>query len=207
MEEYRKIQTIFHRDPSTNNKTLIEGKWSHPAFEYLADSIWIWTEKIDGTNIRVMWDGERVTFGGKTNKAQIPALLVQKLMGLFPAEKFLKLEYPPMCLYGEGYGVGIQSGGKYIQDGVDFILFDVLIDRWWLEQENVDDIAEKLGIPVVPVIRRGTLLGAYELTRIGFHSKLSDCQAEGLVMRPKVMLFDRRGERIIAKIKHKDFMQ
>ena len=29
-------------------------------------------------------------------------------------------------LFGEGYGVKIQKGEKYIKDGVDFILFDVL---------------------------------------------------------------------------------
>ena len=51
-----------------------------------------------------------------------------------------------VCLYGEGYGAKIQSGGDYMNDGrsVDFILFDVNIAGIWLEGHNVDDIAEKL---------------------------------------------------------------
>lgn len=66
MKEYHKINTIFKRDPETRNKTLLEGQYSVPEFEYLANNKWIFTEKIDGTNIRVMWDGKKVTFGGKT---------------------------------------------------------------------------------------------------------------------------------------------
>lgn len=26
-------------------------------FDYLKDNTWIFTEKVDGTNIRIMWDG------------------------------------------------------------------------------------------------------------------------------------------------------
>ena len=65
MKEYIKIQTIFKRDLLTNHKTLLEGDYSLPEFDYLKDNTWIFTEKVDGTNIRVMWDGKEIAFGGK----------------------------------------------------------------------------------------------------------------------------------------------
>jgi len=203
MEEYSKIQTIFHRDPLTKNKSLIEGVWSHPAFEYLQNNEWLFTEKIDGTNIRITFTGDDVIFNGKTNNAQIPATLVRKLINLFPLDLFKEL--PPLTLYGEGYGKGIRSGGNYIRDDVNFILFDIWIDGWWLERANIEDIASKLNINTVPIIGRGTLIDAYNKTAEGFQSAIADCIAEGIVMRPSTMLFDRKGKCIITKIKHKDF--
>lgn len=87
METYHKIQTVYHRDPENNNRTLIEGKWSMPEFELLKDVDWICTEKIDGTNIRVIWDGEEVIFKGKTDNAEIPKHLLEHLEETFTPEK------------------------------------------------------------------------------------------------------------------------
>ena len=70
MKEYHKIQTVFKRDPDNNFKTLLMGEYSLPEFEYLKDNKWVFTEKVDGTNIRVIWDGKDIFFKGKTDKAQ-----------------------------------------------------------------------------------------------------------------------------------------
>ena len=35
------------------NKKLIEGRFRNPLVEYLKDNEWVFTEKVDGTNIRV----------------------------------------------------------------------------------------------------------------------------------------------------------
>ena len=56
MEKYHKIMTVFKRDPETKYKTLLMGEWALPEFEYLCCNPWVFTEKIDGTNIRVNWD-------------------------------------------------------------------------------------------------------------------------------------------------------
>ena len=58
MKEYHKIQTAFLRNPEDNFKTLLCGEWALPEFKLLKDIEWIWTEKIDGTNIRIMFNGE-----------------------------------------------------------------------------------------------------------------------------------------------------
>ena len=209
MSEYHKIQTVFKRDPATNYKALLD-EFSLPEFEYLANCEWEWTEKVDGTNIRVMWDGQSVTFGGRTDRAQIPANLVTKLQQLFMADgcKALLEQFGIDCvtLYGEGYGAKIQKGGgNYMPGGVDFALFDVRIAHWWLQREDVWEIAHNLNIGAAPVMGRGTLYEAVESTKAGVKSSWGDFISEGYVMRPSVELVTRNGSRIITKIKHKDF--
>ncbi len=210
MKEYHKIQTVYLRDPENNHKTLLEGAWAKPEFELLKDIDWLCTEKIDGTNIRVMWDGKNVAFGGKTDNAQIPSVLFKALQAAFTNEK-MEACFPDadnVCLYGEGYGKKIQKGGNYLPDRADFILFDVKVGNWWLTREANEDVAAKLYIDVVPVIGVWKLEQAIEYARQGFKSTIAQNRnyvAEGLIMKPKVELFNRRGDRIIAKIKHKDF--
>jgi len=199
----------------SNNGKIIIGDYSEPYFDYLKDNKWVFNEKVNGTNIRVMWNGENVVFGGKTDNAQIPTFLLYKLQSLFEGtvkkQLFLKqfpqeLDIKPqVCLYGEGYGAKIQSGGKYIPDGVDFVLFDVKIGDMWLLREDVEEIAKIFNIKVVPIIGEGTLNECIELIKKGFNSQWGEFEAEGIVARPKVELRDRRGNRIITKIKSKDF--
>lgn len=206
MKPYHKIQTVFKRDPATNHRTLLEGQFSLPEFEYLKDAEWVFTEKVDGTNIRVEWNDGVGRFAGRTNKAQIPLFLLGRLQQMFPATRLAGIA-DQFTLYGEGYGNRIQKVGKrYIPDGVDFILFDVRVGDWWLNRDDVADIAERLDCKVVPEVGRGTLLDAVEMTRGGLESLISrGLTSEGLIMRPAVELRTRSGDRIISKVKWKDF--
>jgi ATP-dependent RNA circularization protein (DNA/RNA ligase family) len=208
VKEYHKIQSVYMRDPANNHKTFVEGEWAMPEFGYLAHLEWEWSEKVDGTNIRVMRTaGEAVSFGGKTDRASIPAKLVDRLRERFGAPDALLPAFPDtvnVCLYGEGYGAGIQSGGNYRQDQ-DFVLFDVWVNGWWLRRADVEEIAAKLGLDVAPIIGRGTLPEMVEVARAGFASQFGTAQSEGIVARPSVDLFTRSGERIITKVKHRDF--
>lgn len=67
MIEYHKIETIFERDMD-GSKKLIPGKFRNKTVEFLKDNTWVFTEKIDGTNIRIHWDGHKVEFGGRTGR-------------------------------------------------------------------------------------------------------------------------------------------
>lgn len=207
MSEYHKIQTLWLRDSATNFKTLLEGEWALPEFAYLKDNRWVFTEKVDGTNIRVIWDGSAVTFGGKTDNAQIPAPLVATLMATFTPEIMSVALKGPLVLYGEGYGPKIQSGGRYA-DVASFILFDAAADGMWLNHETLEEIAAALKIALVPIVGLGSLADAIQLARNDFRSVVAKDPtliAEGLVVRPAIELLNRRGSRIIGKIKHKDF--
>lgn len=210
MKEYHKIQTVFLRTPESKFKTLMEGHWAMPEFELLKDVRWVWTEKIDGTNIRIMWDGVQVRFGGKTDDAQIPTFLLNVLQERFTPVLLQNTfkDAKAVCIYGEGYGRKIQKGDNYLSDRCDFILFDVHVDGWWLTRENLEDVATKLGVDIVPIIGKGTLMEAVELVKKGFKSTIAnnkDYDAEGLIMKPEVELFNRQGNRIVTKIKHRDF--
>lgn len=85
MSEYHKIQTVYLRDPATKFKTLLLGQYAEPEFAYLAKNEWSFTEKVDGTNIRVMvpMAGGPIAFGGKTDNASIPAALAGRLQERF----------------------------------------------------------------------------------------------------------------------------
>lgn len=209
MLDYHKIQTLFERDPKT--KKLIEGKFCNQTIEYLKDNVWTFTEKVDGTNIRIYWDGHNVHFGGRTDNAQIPVHLVNRLNEKFGGEvnaqlfeqKFGDKE---VMLFGEGYGQKIQNGGAY-RDDVDFILFDVIVCGNYQPRESVEDIAAYFGIDVVPIVLEGTLQDGIEYVRTHRDSVIAKngAQMEGVVGRTKIETRDRTGNRNIVKIKFKDF--
>lgn len=206
--EYTKIPNIFMREQFGKNK-LIEGQYSTPELEYLSNCAWFWTEKVDGTNVRVVWDGYRVSFAGRTDKAQMPPHLLVKLEELFGGESKeelfeQKFGETPCILFGEGFGEKIQKGGG-LYGPVDFILFDVFCGGMWLKRDAVEDIAAAFGVKTVPIVNIGTLPEAVEFIRQHPKSNLRDAEMEGIVCRPEFELADRRGNRIIVKIKCRDF--
>lgn len=213
MQEYHKIDTIYLRGIE-GSKKLIEGAYRSPTVEFLKDLPWVWTEKIDGTNIRVHWDGHRVEYGGRTDKAQIPMPLINKLVEYFGGEENAQIFEQnfgdnDVIIFGEGYGAKIQNGGSYTVDGksVDFIVFDVMINGNYQERVNVAGIAIMFGLKIVPIVDIGTLDDAVAFVKGHPNSKLAfgDHEMEGLVCRPKVELLDRCGNRLIVKIKYRDF--
>jgi hypothetical protein len=190
--------------------------------EFLAGNKWEFSEKVDGTNIRVGSTGDGIVlFKGRSDNAVIPTPLSDYLFSKFNPDLFEEAGLnDDMTLYGEGYGPKIQGGGKYREDH-SFVLFDVKIGDFWLTRDNVDDIASKLGIESVPTIGEGTLYDAIDIVSSGMtfgpvgnvirwgsgglQSQWGNFEAEGIVARPLVPLFNRKGERIITKIKAVDF--
>ena len=210
--EYHKIQTLWKRD---KRNVIVPGEFTTDELKYLKDLPWRWSEKIDGTNIRAHWDGRTVTLNGRTDNAQLPARLVETLAPLVADTELWSNIFgtgdgekqPDVTIYGEGYGAGIQKGGVYGPDQ-KFIVFDVLIDGWWLQWFNVVNIAYKLGLEVVPVIfDEITIEEAWEHVKSDDFSTMGvKCiHPEGLVGSPTIPLFDRKGERVITKMKVKDW--
>ena len=207
MSEYHKRETLYERDEATH-RLKPELILKNPTYALLKS--WQFTEKIDGTNIRCIWDcaSGRLTFNGKTDNAQIHADLVKWLYE-HVSEETMRTIFPEtnVVIYGEGYGAGIQKGGDY-SSTKKLIVFDILVDgKWWLNWQNTCDVATKLGLDVVPFIGEMTLEDATAMVRAGFQSKLNDgkMKAEGLVGRPAETLFDKKGARLIVKLKTKDF--
>lgn len=211
MRPYPKIATVYKRDE--RGKILLN-EFSRPEFEYLKDNYWEIEEKIDGTNIRIGWDGHKITIGGRTDNAQIPTFLLNKLNELLPPEKLAKV-FPwdeedeehtlNVVLYGEGFGARIQKGGgNYLKDDVGFALFDVWAGGLWLTRLSVQDIATTLGLHAPASLMLGQLSELERLCRNRFESSFGPFTAEGAIARPEGGFLDRRGQRIITKLKCRD---
>jgi hypothetical protein len=206
--EYLKINTIFKRD-SSNGNVIVPGDWAMSEFGYLQDCAWDWTEKVDGMNLRLHWDGSKVTVGGRSDDSQVPARLLAALAPYLEAGTWVAAfpDADDVTVYGEGYGAGIQKGAVYRPDQT-VIVFDVKVGPWWLSREDVADVAGKLGLDVVPTFGRHTLTAAWDGLKAGeLTSHWTGAPIEGLVGRPAVDLFNRKGERVMAKMKVRDWAQ
>ena len=228
-DKYIKINTLWKRnmEKGENKGKIIEGEYSKPEFKNI--KLWRTSEKIHGTNIRVKYhidpiSGEGiVSFGGKTDDAQISVKLFEYLQKTFTLEKMEKAlmfkdELPQKAtLYCEGYGARLQKGGGRYRDDVSVILFDALIDGWWIDQDNVTDIAQKLGIDRVPelgimteeeivfLVKNQRPCGKPEGNFISKIAKDKTYVAEGIVARSYPLMLFRDGTPIMFKLKVVDF--
>ena len=221
--EYPKIDTLYDRG---EGHFVIVGKLRRPEFGNIKR--WSITEKLHGRNTRVSLfnngiDGI-VDYGGKTDEAEMPSELLEYLRKIFTVEKMKAafwidpLKIPQsVTVYGEGYGPGMVPGSGVYRKDVSFRLFDCIIDSWWLERPNLENVAEKLGIKCVPIL--GTIedlpKSADEIECIFRNNKnrlvaieeggLEAMIPEGIVAKSEQMLFNRKGQRVMWKLKRKDF--
>ena len=211
---YPKIETVFKRDEKFN----ITDKIRCPEFKNIKK--WLITEKIDGMNIRVIYkpgEPSELLFRGRTDNAQMPTYLLEVLERMFTEDKFEKI-FPPerllscVCLYGEGYGQKIQKGGGNYNKGNSFRLFDVLIDGWWLEWDDVEEVAKQFGIKTAPKCGIMTLEKAVKIVPsnhswVAISDNDTDILAEGIVARAYPMVLFRNKIPIKWKLKIKDFIE
>jgi hypothetical protein len=110
-----------------------------------------------------------------------------------------------VTLYGEGYGGKIQKGAGY-RDDESFIMFDVNVGGVWLTRKQVKEVGKGLCVDVVPVVGGGTVYEAIDYVRNHPVSLVDNRPPmEGLVIRPKIRILDHCGNRIIEKVKVRDY--
>lgn len=211
-----KILSPFHRlttkgHPDRNK--LMLGQWTTPEFEALQDAEWNWSLKLDGVNTRVNWDGIRVTFGGRTDDAQLNVNYLQYLRDTFTEEIFESVfGKSTFTLFGEGLGPKVQQKGEYFTEPT-FVLFDVFSYgsdyQLYLKPEAVEDVAHSLGIDVAPhvdVLSPNEVIQSLDdlivpgkfpqFPKIAVH--------EGVVGKPVGGFLARNGSRIAMKVKTRD---
>ncbi len=208
MYKYPKIETLFKRD----EKFKITNEIRLPEFENIKR--WLITEKIDGTNMRIIYTEDKLLIRGKTDKASIPTFLLEALQGIFTIEKVKAILDNPieqgLCLYGEGYGAKIQKGGGDYNKGNSFRLFDVWIDGWWLNQKDIIESAKMLDIKTVPVLGIMTIKEIVELVKEGFSSVVAEEEgtkrkAEGIVAKSNPLVLFRNHNPLKFKLKASDY--
>ncbi len=211
--EYPKIETLYDRDPKTHK--VIPGQIRRS--EFYLPKVWLVTEKVDGTNIRFQYhpDEARLTILGRGPNSQIPVSLLEVLQRLITVED-MQQAFPEgdavVELYGEGYGPRIQKVGASYGTRPGFVLFDVRVGPWWLEWDNVEDVAQNLGIGTVPVLgaamtreRAEKFLSMPSMLAVANGVDVNPAPMEGIVCRTEPLLCDRAGNRIMWKLKGKDF--
>ena len=171
--------------------------------------------QLNGMNMRIGFDpgDDLFTIGGRTDKAEIPERLRERMIRTFDVETLARIaDGCSLTIYGEGIGSKIQKKGAKnfapSDDGVvDFILFDVQHGEHWATRDEVSAVAREVGCREAPFVGFGSLDQAIMIARKGFNSYLqgADRLSEGLVIRPETERRGRWGQRIIAKVKTKDF--
>ena len=198
-------------------KRYLTREYESPLFESLVNADWEVTEKVDGTNIRIGWDGDgTVTFTGRENKnSRLPDgdTGVQELLeSTFTVDRFLAGPNPrsPMTIFCEVFGPNIGKYGHLYGDRPTAVVLDVLIDGWWLQRDRLAGVAEMLGLELPPLLdTRVSLTHASNMVAIGLRSQFGapgpEFFAEGVVARPVSGILDRAGRPIRVKIKHQYF--
>jgi len=208
MKEYHKIETLFKF--SQEHKKFIYGKFYNENVELLKDNLWVFTEKIDGTNLRIYWNGHSMVIGGRTDRSEFTVEQAKWLSENLSSEdnqylfeqKFMEKE---VTVYGELYGNGIQNGGLYTNGkGLGFKVFDIEIDGVFLKFHDMEKLSIELGFDSVPLAMVGTIQGAIDYCMKFDKSLFSNAKLEGLVGKPVGDFRDRLGKRIVVKIKKRD---
>lgn len=152
MSEYPKTENLFVRDEETHK--LIPGQFRSPTFGQI--DRWLVTEKIDGTNIRLVleWitdDAPDFQVFGRSDAANLPKLFQEEALpgatcarmvdawrAIDPAENTHR-----MVVYGEGYGPGIQKGGGSYAPRKSLRIFDVRTYRRYEVSEPPRGLVEQ----------------------------------------------------------------
>ena len=125
----------------------------------------------------------------------------------------VQLEEVPICIYGEYFGSGIQKcGSRYIQNGNDFLVFDIKQQGWWTPKDVRDALCKDLKLNTVPFLGVMTLKEIEDKVRAGFTTQFDRAAdptmlEEGIVARPTIPLCDGSGNRIIVKVKYCDYIE
>lgn len=222
--EYGKTENLFKRSEETHKLTTDLRRE-----EFKLISRWSVTEKIDGTNMRVLYDPRAgtVEVRGRSDNAQVHVDLLRAIEEMFPLEAMRRQfdEYlgeqvelgTTLTIYGEGYGAGIQKGGGNYNQRKTFRMFDVVYHRHhgldsWAQWDTVEMIAAGLGVETAPFLGDMTLGEVVELVYSNPASQVAAEEGmgpeipvmEGVVARTNPYLFNHQGQRVMFKLKGRD---
>ena len=208
MKKYPKISGLYPFNGELKQFDAIDG-CADRNVELLKNHMWLWSEKVDGTNIRLYWDGYDLYLKGRTDKSQFSADQEEYLLDNVATDALKHLieqmfKEKEVYIYGELHGKNIQKVGKLYSEDYQFRVFDIEIDGIWLERHDVQDLCGQLGLKHVPYILEGTIGDAEDWVMENKFSTFSDAPLEGLVGIPVGGFLDRQGKRIAVKVKYRD---
>ena len=164
-------------------------------------------------SLKEMYPPECAKFApkGDANGIYYYSLDLDEPVAIKAGKVLVELEEVPVYIYGVYYGKGIQKCGLRYRDDNDFVVFDIQQQGWWLPKDMRDSICQKLDLHQVPFIGYLTLDEAEDMVTKGFptREKAKDptLLEEGIVARPKIPFKDTKGNRVIVKLKHCDYVK
>lgn len=220
--EYPKIHSLWMRHSLLSGKTkrpFIVGEYAKEEFGSI--SKWRVEEKIDGMNIRLYIDRDRIDVKGRTNYSKIPGSFMDYINNHEFRSKVSMIPFPGI-LFGEGFGAGIQTGGIY-RPTQAFMLFDAYIDRQWLSREGVRRLGETLGFDTphdFGIMTEDDIIDLVKSAPRTYYEDKTDIQPkkmlyqsknafEGVMVRsePQMRFNDQQATPIMWKLKVKDFYE
>lgn len=214
MFQYPKLQTLYCR----GDRGALLPHVSRPEFGLSLD--WYVTEKLDGTSMRVEilpavdapFPGLKIA--GRTNRADLSSPPVSSGVEVIAAwfdrptvDAFLKFCPQGALVFGELCGPKIQ-GNPLAFDQPHFAAFDVYdyLEHRFLDFPDVIGMVDHDLLPAhVPVAGWMSRPEIVDRVEAGMTSALAPHAAEGVVCRTIPTLYNSRGERVMWKLKSKDF--
>jgi RNA ligase (TIGR02306 family) len=155
-------------------------------------------EKLDGACARFTHDGTRLWVGSHTVfKLDAPESAYWQVARRYDLAR--KLEGLGVAVYGEVHAYG--EGGMHFFDALD------TKTRTWLDEDDLRALCARLGLPMVPVLYRGSW--SPELVRHAEGKSTVDPRRvrEGFVVRPVKERYDMLGcGRVILKLHGEGFL-
>ena len=212
--KYAKFSSPFVKDAKFKNTTELN--------QSLPNGNWILTEKIDGTNIRIIITkpdekgnrdvliGSRQLILNENDKGSKPFFNCLSEVNLNKIKEYFEDIDSTIVIYGEGYGAGIQRGGMY-SPKKNFRVFDIRIGKAYQDFAFVEKVCIDNKLNIVPIFGNTDVI-SYDgcvTDLINFNTTLINegdgGKPEGLVYKFEPVLLNKYGERLIFKVKFKDF--
>lgn len=179
--------------------------WRYPMFYYLQNNKWYARRKFDGANIRIQWDGEQALWNGKTNNFMCKSSLTEYMNNTFIEEIFEEKfgRDLTVTIFGEHMGPKLQ-GNELGLTKDEVIIYDVNFNGFWQPPNVVNDVAEYFGVSSCYAYSVGVIVASLtDLIRRVANGEYADW--EGLVATPAFECRSQKDDRIITKIKNKDY--
>jgi len=165
---------------------------------------------VHNTSAHIGWKDGKINLSAGGEK-------YEKFMKVFDLEelerKFKELFDCDVVIFGEAYGGKCQGMSDTYGKELKFIVFDVKVDKSWLDVPNAEDVVNKLGLEFVSYNKIPTILKYINAER-DFHSVQADRNGcgndkirEGVVLRPLIEVTKNNGSRIIVKHKRDEFRE
>ncbi len=212
--KYAKFSSPFKKDEKFRNTTELA--------QQLPVGKWIKTEKIDGTNIRIILTkkdefqireiliGSRKLILNQEDKGSKIYFDCIKNVNLNKLMEYFKDVDSTVIIYGEGHGAGVQKGGIYSTEK-EFRVFDIRIGEAYQNFEYVEKVCIDNQLNLVPMFSDVDEITYNECVKTlkNFENTLikdgSGGRPKGLVYKFEPVLLNKYKERLIFKIKFKDF--